>query len=51
MGGTYTLNNFLFGCGPNSWVQMVGDHTGDEKGNYMLVNAANANGTDLYGYG
>jgi len=45
MGGTYTLNNFLFGCGPRSWVQMVGDHTGDENGDYMLVNAANFTGT------
>ena len=45
MGGTYTLSNFLFGCGPHSWVQMTGDHTGDENGNYMLVNAANTPGT------
>lgn len=39
--GTYTIANFLFGCGPRSWVQMVGDHTpNDNNGNYMLVNAA-----------
>src|SRR5512139_1599876 len=44
--GTYTIANFLFGCGPNSWVQMVGDHTpNDFNGNYMLVNASNNAGT------
>jgi gliding motility-associated-like protein len=44
--GTYTINDFLFGCGPNSWVQMVGDHTpNDLNGNYMLVNASNNAGT------
>jgi gliding motility-associated-like protein len=37
--GTYTLSSFLFGCGPRTWVQLVGDHTGDYNGNYMLVNA------------
>jgi len=45
VGGTYTLSSFLFGCGPHTWVQMVGDHTRDEKGNYMLVNAASTPGT------
>ncbi|HLG40844.1 MAG TPA: hypothetical protein VI461_14290, partial [Chitinophagaceae bacterium] len=44
--GTYTLSGFLFGCGPRSWVQMVGDHTpNDSEGNYMLVNAASTPGT------
>ena len=44
--GTYTIASFLFGCGPNSWVQMVGDHTpGDNEGNYMLVNTASTPGT------
>jgi len=42
--GTYTLSNFLFGCGDRTWVQMVGDHTGDANGNYMLVNAENETG-------
>jgi gliding motility-associated-like protein len=43
--GTYTLSGFLFGCGPRSWVQMVGDHTpNDNNGNYMLVNAWNTPG-------
>jgi gliding motility-associated-like protein len=36
---SYTLSNFLFGCGDRTWVQLVGDHTGDHNGNYMLVNA------------
>ncbi len=43
--GTYTLSSFLFGCGPRTWVQMVGDHTGDHNGNYMLVNAESTPGT------
>ena len=44
--GTYTISGFLFGCGPRSWVQMVGDHTpNDLNGNYMLVNASNTPGT------
>jgi len=43
--GTYTLSGFLFGCGPRSWVQMVGDHTiGDSEGNYMLVNGESTPG-------
>src|SRR5688572_21421632 len=43
---TYSIANFLFGCGNNSWVQMVGDHTpGDFDGNYMLVNAESKAGT------
>ncbi|MEP7143983.1 MAG: gliding motility-associated C-terminal domain-containing protein [Ferruginibacter sp.] len=42
---SYTLDHFLFGCGPRSWVQMVGDHTGDPNGNYMLVNAESEPGT------
>ena len=45
LGGFYTLGSFLFGCGPHSWVQMIGDHTRDENGNYMLVNAASTPGT------
>ena len=44
--GTYTLSDFLFGCGPRTWVQMIGDHTPDDsQGNYMLVNASNTPGT------
>jgi len=45
LGGFYTLSSFLFGCGPHSWVQMIGDHTRDANGNYMLVNAASTPGT------
>jgi gliding motility-associated-like protein len=41
--GQYTINNFLFGCG-GYWVALTGDHTGDVKGNYMLVNAENTPG-------
>ena len=43
--GSYTLSNFLFGCGNRTWGQMVGDHTGDYNGNYMLVNAESTPGT------
>ena len=43
--GTYTIKDFLFGCGPQTWVQMIGDHTpNDLNGNYMLVNASNTPG-------
>lgn len=45
---TYTIASFLFGCGDRTWVQMVGDHTGDYKGNYMLVNAESQAGL-VYG--
>jgi len=44
LGGFYTLGSFLFGCGPHTWVQMIGDHTRDANGNYMLVNAASTPG-------
>lgn len=43
--GSYTLSNFLFGCGGRTWVQMVGDHTLDANGNYLLVNAESQAGT------
>ena len=45
--GSYTLSSFLFGCGDQrgAWVQMIGDHTRDLNGNYMLVNAENETGT------
>ena len=48
VGGTYTLASFLFGCGPHSWAQMIGDHTRDMDGNYMLVNSASSPGL-IYG--
>lgn len=41
---TYTIQNMIFGCGETqtvkSWHPLVGDHTGDENGQYMLVNAS-----------
>ncbi len=44
-GGTYTISNFIFGCGPHSWVKLIGDHTGNNlNSNYMLVNAASTPG-------
>jgi len=44
---SYTLGNFLFGCGDvnGAWAKMIGDHTRNEKGNYMLVNAESMAGT------
>jgi gliding motility-associated-like protein len=42
--GFYTLDDFLFGCGGRTWAQMIGDHTRDTRGNYMLVNAENEAG-------
>ncbi len=41
--GQYTINNFLFGCG-GYWVQMIGDHTLNVDGNYMMVNAESTSG-------
>src|SRR3954451_17062692 len=43
----YTISNLLFGCGdaPGAWVKMIGDHTANTHGNYMLVNAQNHPGT------
>ncbi|HUS01942.1 MAG TPA: gliding motility-associated C-terminal domain-containing protein [Chitinophagaceae bacterium] len=42
--GTYTIENFIVGCGENSsaksWHPLIGDHTGDVKGQFMLVNAS-----------
>lgn len=42
--GSYTIQSLIFGCGENpgakSWHMLVGDHTGGENGQYMLVNAS-----------
>lgn len=42
--GSYTIQNLIFGCGEDrnahSWFQLAGDHTGDQNGQYMLVNAS-----------
>jgi len=46
--GQYVISSFLFGCGSNndhSWIKMIGDHTRDLDGNYMLVNAESTPGT------
>ncbi len=45
--GKYSIEHFLFGCATGGWNQLIGDHTGDYEGNYMLVNAANSPGTIL----
>jgi gliding motility-associated-like protein len=43
--GNYSIEHFLFGCATGTWVQLVGDHTRNHDGNYMLVNAASSPGT------
>ena len=43
--GKYSIEHFLFGCAGGGWNQLIGDHTRDHDGNYMLVNAANSPGT------
>jgi hypothetical protein len=45
--GSYSIENFLFGCAANTWVVLTGDHTHDPQGNYMLVNGATAPATVL----
>ncbi len=46
--GEYLIGSFLFGCGGNlndhSWLPMIGDHTRNLNGNYMLVNAESTAG-------
>lgn len=44
--GQYTINDFLYGCGPMTWAKTTGDHTPyDSAGCYMLVNAESTAGT------
>ncbi|QEC68475.1 gliding motility-associated C-terminal domain-containing protein [Panacibacter ginsenosidivorans] len=46
--GQFVISSFLFGCGSNndhSWIKMIGDHTRDLDGNYMLINAESTPGT------
>lgn len=38
--GQYAITNMSFGCWGNSWHLMVGDHTGDVGGRFMIVNAS-----------
>ncbi len=42
---SYSIEHFLFGCAGGSWIMLVGDHTGNHDGNYMLVNGALGPGT------
>lgn len=38
--GQYAITNMSFGCWGNTWHLMVGDHTGDVGGRFMIVNAS-----------
>ena len=38
--GEYGITNMSFGCFGNTWHLMVGDHTGDTGGRFMIVNAS-----------
>jgi gliding motility-associated-like protein len=43
--GQYALANLIFGCGEDrSWLMLAGDHTRDQNGHYMLVNAQSSDG-------
>lgn len=42
--GEYTIQNLIFGCGDHDWYMLAGDHTGDENGQYMLVNSESTSG-------
>lgn len=42
--GKYSVSNFLFGCGDHTWFMLVGDHTHDQDGSYMVVNAESTPG-------
>lgn len=43
--GQYTVSNFLLGCGDRTWFLLAGDHTHDEGGSFMAVNAESTPGT------
>ena len=43
--GKYTVSNFLLGCGDRTWFLLAGDHTRDQSGAYMVVNAESTPGT------
>ncbi len=45
--GNYSIEGLLDGCDSGRWVSIIGDHTHDYGGNYMLVNAATKAGTVL----
>jgi len=38
--GQYAITNMSFGCWGNTWHLMVGDHTGDVGGRFMIINAS-----------
>ena len=38
----YAITNAAFGCWGSTWHDITKDHTGDEEGRFMLVNATNA---------
>lgn len=40
--GNYAITNAALGCFNNSWHNLPKDHTGDEEGRFMLINATNA---------
>lgn len=40
--GNYAIVNAAFGCFGSSWHDIPRDHTGDEEGRFMLINATNA---------
>lgn len=40
--GNYAITNAAFGCFNSSWHDIPKDHTGDEDGRFMLINATNA---------
>ena len=40
--GNYAITNEAFGCWGSTWHDITKDHTGDEGGRFMLVNATNA---------
>lgn len=40
--GNYSITNAAFGCFSSTWHDINKDHTGDEEGRFMLINATNA---------
>ena len=41
----YTISNFLILCGNRTWFSLIGDHTRNVDGAYMVVNAESTPGT------
>jgi len=40
--GNYTITNAALGCFGNTWHNILSDHTGDQEGRFMLINATNS---------